>query len=409
MNVTNIVIGTALLIDLGYGLIVYGTNRKRTLNQHFLTLSLVIGFWVFCVWMALNATTESQAGLWIRQASGSGILVITVLGFLRLAIKYQGDTWLQTIIRSRWAVLGCLLILLLCQTPFFMQGVRLPPVEPGELGVASRSYGYGFALFNGYALLFLSILVYFFARDLHQSSGMRRVEVQFVMLGCGGAIVMGTMLSVVIPLIANTSRTSPFAPFSVILLDFVIAYGIATHRIMGVAAAIQRATGFVLLLAYLTVVYFVVRHGSVVVLKPMGGNATDLSYLLAAVVTAISVAPAHGRMQRFAQRLIRTEVTDVGRIAQQAGRALQSITTLDKLLELFSDIVRTSIGTERVVVLLAGNNGFAQACPLGRGPRSTSRRAIHSFSTCNSTANPWCRILYPASGRPLPSPGRPNR
>jgi len=53
----------------------------------------------------------------------------------------------------------------------------------------------------------------------------------------------------------------------------------------------------------------------------------------------------------------------VGRIAHEAGRVLQSITTVDELLRRFSDIVKDGLGTDRVVILFAENGCFRQVFP----------------------------------------------
>ena len=74
--------------------------------------------------------------------------------------------------------------------------------------------------------------------------------------------------------------------------------------------------------------------------------------LLGALSVAFSLAPANGLMQRIAMRLfVREGPMDVGRMIDQAGRALQTITTIDDLLPMFCGVVARGMGTDRIALL----------------------------------------------------------
>ena len=51
------------------------------------------------------------------------------------------------------------------------------------------------------------------------------------------------MFGMIIPELTGNSRTAPLAPVSVILMNIIIAYGIATQRIMGVGLEAKRMLG----------------------------------------------------------------------------------------------------------------------------------------------------------------------
>ncbi|MGY9106560.1 MAG: hypothetical protein ACKVG0_08525, partial [Alphaproteobacteria bacterium] len=69
-------------------------------------------------------------------------------------------------------------------------------------------------------------------------------------------------------------------------------------------------------------------------------------------------------LQKFADVLfVRARTIDLGLIVQQASAVTQSISTLDDLLHDFTRIVRSSLGTDHVRILLIQEDRFVQAFP----------------------------------------------
>ena len=77
------------------------------------------------------------------------------------------------------------------------------------------------------------------------------------------------------------------------------------------------------------------------------------------------MAPANGLMQRFANRLfINMQSIDVAVTAREANRILQSITTIDELLERFSEFVASVMGTDRIAIYLTADQALDRVYPL---------------------------------------------
>ena len=360
----------AFSINIAYGLLVYLTNPRRLQNLQFLSLSLAIALWMGCVWFALRAGTPAQGAFWIRLANASGFLPVVGFALLRLSIKHPSDTWLRNVARARIYLLAALLMFLLCETRFFISHVTIPEAGSSGPSIAEPVYGPGFAVYMFIYAAMLGRLVWMFVVDTRNARGMAHVELQFVFLACGASVLTATLLCVVLPAITGSSRTAPLGPVGAVVMNAIIAYGIATHRIMGVAAVLRRLTAYALTAAYLCALYFLVQNAARGLLEKMFQNpGGDWPHLVAALTVAFSLAPAQGWMQRLATRLfVNVARVDVARVVQDAGRALQSIGTLDEQLKLFSDIVARSLGTDRPVILLEDAGGsFRQAYPEAAG------------------------------------------
>jgi hypothetical protein len=62
----------ALILQLLLGLAVVQANPRRKSNQCFLILSLVIGSWLGCLYLAFSTTKPPEIEFYIRQASVAG-------------------------------------------------------------------------------------------------------------------------------------------------------------------------------------------------------------------------------------------------------------------------------------------------------------------------------------------------
>ncbi len=358
-----------LLISVILGIIVYRTNQERVLNQCFLVLSVVIGLWLTCLYFAFYAAEIENlvmAEFYIRQSSAIGVFIPIGFELLRHSIKYTADGFLQILKRCRIWLVFCVGVAAMCETPLYINGVVMPSdVGAGPL-LAEPIYGPGLAVFFLYFLITLMILVYRFTVDARKATGVSQVELHFIMLGGASGLVVGITFAVAIPfLVTGSSQSIRYAPLSVIVLDSVIAYGIATRRILDVAYFVRTAVAYSLVACYLLVIYALVWNAaSYITVNVFLRDTAVVSHSLAALAVAFSLSPVHGVMQQFADRLfINVHSMDVGETLQQMNRILQSIGTLSELLANFGDTLAKSVGTDRVIILLQEKDVFTQRFP----------------------------------------------
>lgn len=366
MTLFRISIYTALAINLLLAFLVFFRNTRRAANQHFLTLSVAAGAWLAC--MAAGAATASPvaAVFWMRVCSALAPLVLTTFMTLRLSIVHPSENWFRVMLRARWWLLFNTLIALLCSTEFFIQGAK--PLRPDQM-LHEPIYGSGLYPYIGYWVIAFVMLVYGTVRDVRRLTGIQRVELQFTLMGYGAGLFVGICVMLVIPLLTGSMQSAQLGPFSVTFLDGMVAYGVATRRIMGAADVLIRVVGLLLLIAYLSLLYTAVwwtcDHGLAMLTAPKTGAA----HVLAAIAVVLAVVPANGLVQRFAHRTFAGGLTlDVGRTMQQAHQILRSIDTLDGLLTRLAELISESLGTERVAVFLRDGDAYAQRYPATAAP-----------------------------------------
>jgi hypothetical protein len=203
-------------------------------------------------------------------------------------------------------------------------------------------------------------------RDLRSTSGGEHAELSFILIGGLTALTLTLLLSFALGLFIEATRLLWFAPFRVIFFSLVVAYGIATRKIMEVGLFFRRAISYALLTVYLLALYgFVWWLVFAVFESQMQNGAKSLAHILAAIVVAFAMAPARGVSQSLADKLfLGTRRLDFRSTVNEAAAILKSVTTLQDLLERFAKTIAGAVTTDRVLILLPDHNAFSQHYPL---------------------------------------------
>lgn len=350
----------AIVIQLGLGLAVFYANPRRKSNQCFLLLSLAMGAWLATLHSILVAQSLEVGAFYIREASAIGALILTLFNLLRLSIRYGDRRW-RDIFRNSWMwVLATLAIIVFCQTSFFLQGARFSHATGSVIAL----YGRGAAIYGLYFVAIGLAVIVNYARDLKRLSGSKRSELGFILVGVGVTVGI-TLLSFALGFFIERARLLWLAPFRVVLFSIIIAYGIATRKIMEVGVLLRRLISYLLLAVYLLGLYALVWWLVATALQSSLVNAHAIAHVMAAVVVAFAMAPARGISQRLAERLfIGSHQLDFRATVSKAAKILASVTTLRDLLDRFAHTVAEAVGTDRVFILLQDKQGFSQQYPM---------------------------------------------
>lgn len=379
----------AIIAAVFLGFFVLLNNQQRAVNIFFFSLSMIMTGWLIALATAFYTTNLHAAALAIRVASALGAIAPFAFSMMRRSITQPTVRWTKICALARMEALAPIATLVLVATPFYLKGAVASQIEPIST-LPEPVYGHGVLLYALYFAFYFVYLAISFSRDIRASMGIQRTEIQFLLLGSLSGIFIGVLFSVIAPLITETSQSVQFAPISALFLEGIIAYGIATRRIMAVDDVLRRITAYALLALYLSALYVGVWWVFSRVLTPLAWGVF-LSHLLGTLAVAFSMAPAHGRLQQVANKLfIRVQAADLTETLQKANRIINSMATRTEMLKQFAELVSKSIGADRVLILLDEGESFVQAHPYL--PRSERAQFANN--------NPLSSILV-ATGSPI--------
>ncbi|HUE40805.1 MAG TPA: ATP-binding protein [Chthoniobacterales bacterium] len=351
-----------IVIQIGLGFTVFYANPRRKSNQCFLFLSLVISAWLGSLGLAFSAKSIGLAEFAIRQANATGILYLFGLNLLRLSISRPTENWPDLFRRCRVWLITSVAIILFCQTKIFLLGAKMPTTV-GAVPVPI----YGETAIRIYAIYFVVaflVLIVSYWQAFRKAAGRERVELAFILIGGVAAMAVAILVTFIADLFISQSQWMWFAPFRMIIFSLIIAYGIATRKIMDVGVLLRRIISYSLLCGYLLALYALVWWLTATALHSSVADAHTVAHVAAAIVIAFAMAPARGISQRLAERLfIGSHQLDFRATVSKATKILASVTTLRDLLDRFAQTVAEAVGTDRVIVLLPTKKGFSQQYP----------------------------------------------
>ena len=355
MNLFQAIILIGLFGNTALGLFALLSNPRRAVNIAFFTLTFIMMLWLGSMFFAtFQHHTYGVLLFWVRQTSAFASMIPLGVFILHLAIIDPSLTIGQMLYKLRYWLAGCLLMIAVCHSPMFVVSTT---ASTDVQTVPVSEYGIGFI---PYLVFFTSVIVAMigsFRKAATKIAGLQKEESRFLQLGCllsfsSGIVLYGASI------IFNIQEVGRFVPLAVLVLDGIVVYGIATSRILAVSEVLQRVVSYVLMICYLVAIYVAVTALGRVLFLWVVKDTTYLSHLLAALVVAFSVMPAHGWMQRFSHRLFSSsDQFDVNYVLKEAGRIFQEVSTEDHLMASFSSLIIRTFKTTRVVLLKPESDG----------------------------------------------------
>lgn len=352
----------ALALNIFMGGAVLAGNPSRPVNRWFGASNALAGCWLILLAGAFSATDAGPALMLVRACHAVGFVYFTTVASLVSCIVWPGRgpprawAWYAADAAAAVACLGPWLV------PSVLMpghGARMPVAEPAYgpmlfpyvAGVLAKCAWAGWALLGP-------------GRRL---AGAARVEAQYVLLGLAACLLLGVSTTMVVPLATGRADAVVVAPCWVLLMNLIIAYGLATRRLMRVGAVVRRAAGWLLLALYAAAVFGLAWWVASGLLGMVGGGAPAIAPLVASVATVLSMAPAAGVVHGFVRRLLMSPAAmDSAAVAKRSSLLLGHLAPPEQTAADWAELLRTASGAEFVLVATRRADGaFAGAAGDG--------------------------------------------
>lgn len=342
-----------LVFNLTIGLIIAFTNVSRRQNRFFLLFAATLTLWMGAVLGIIGAVTAEGAARLIRLASLAGVLIGVSYHLLCISIAAPEIPLRALLWRARFTLLSAMAITALIYSPWFLPSVTMPGPNHPDVNVPVANYGPGFAPFIAFFPLTFGFVIVAYVRRMSAMRGVQLEEIQFTLLGAALAVPVATLIH--LSSLVLGSATQQYGPLCVVPMIAMIAYGIATRRIMGVADVLQRAVAYILLAIVMGIVFYGIWRVANGLFHYWNVTPAFWPSLIAAVVVGFTMTPAHGLMHRLARPLFAfSRGMNIPATLQQADRILQTISTLGELLGRIAHLIQQT--TEAAHVRIYGRH-----------------------------------------------------
>ena len=213
-SVLNPTVGIAAIAVI-VGFVAFWSNPRRTANAGFFALSVLIALWLVCL------SSAAQGGehqfFWTRMTSLVGALIVLPFWFIKESIVRAEDSARQILKRGRWWFLACLA---LCAVMFVDKVVQF-----GSIRVGLGFFGFIAGLTLSYVWLCRQTL-----REMRAHSGVKRIELQIILLG-GSAAAFGVILLMALKAVLQVPFLTRLQPLVAVAFYVGTVVAMTTSRV----------------------------------------------------------------------------------------------------------------------------------------------------------------------------------
>lgn len=343
-------------------------NPRAVVNRLFGLSVLTIVGWISTITFALSAT-NSLAVVWLGRL-GFGFASCIPFALFCMFAAFSDE---RTPGRRRCAValgLFCLLFVLLSLSPWIVAGAR--SVD----GHQNFIYGPAHRFFGFYFLGSFVFALYTLWAALRSASGLRRLQLRYLLIGIvlGGA--GGTTTNLVVPLIWKTSAYSAFGPYFTLLMVSFSAHAIIRHRLMDIRVVIRKGVVYVSAMVAAVSVFLILAN----IAKRLAAYDTDRISLSEAMIfagmAAVLFQPFKSWLERSFNRYVYRERYDYQRAIREASTQLSSMLDIQSLLDYLAAVIEHTFKAEAVTLYLRDSREPRYVARHGsRSPHWASRES----------------------------------
>lgn len=364
------------------GTLVVLHNRRALVNRLFGFLVVTIVGWILTIFFALS-TTDLQHRLWLSRA---GFAFASSIPFALIWMFHAFSTDRLTFRDPRVSVPAALwgVFVMLSLSPWIVTNWSL---DAG--GQATIAYGLAHRVFGAYFLCAFVFAIAILWRTIRTSSGLKQLQLRYLLLGIVLGGTGGTTTNLLIPLIWKTSTYSALGPYFTLLMVSFSAHAIIRHRLMNIRLVVRRGIVY-LVAATIAGAVFAAFLGLVSML--MGQHRQEIplaTEVLVALAIALAFQPLKNWIQGSLDRYLYRESYNYQQIAREASHTVGSTLDLQTLLNYVCDVARRTCRPDLIAVFvrepenlsfrLATHESFGDVPAASLDKPLTSSNALPAF------------------------------
>jgi signal transduction histidine kinase len=357
MTVLNFLTLFTAIANLTLGIIVFSQDNRKPLYRSFFIFSVIDAIWAYT-----NFHFHLWPSFFIFQSQysfGGAVLIVALVWILYLTEDRLSRVKLFAIY---------LLSLLIFSLPY-IDGIIIKGLIPAKNNQFDFITGPGFYYYGSFLILYLIYLLYKLSSGFRHASGIKRMQLRYVLFGISIFSFITILFGVILPLF-NINPVVAYDAQSSIIWVALTAYAIIAHQLFDIRVIIKKTLEYSGLLAFTIGVYSLI----VFLFSHIFGNNNFLSTFIAASLIAFGFDPI---------RKYLTNVTD--KYLFKGEYDAQSVLT--QLSQKLSDSVDITQANQSLVTLIKSQMRLTHAAVVTFATEEDKTVAVKNI-TQDGYANP---------------------
>lgn len=240
------IVGIAGLLNILLAIYVFVKNPNERNNRLFALVAFIIGIWVLS--NILLFTDQRFEYPWVYLSYALGALTTPfILYWVVNLTNYWMKKWFLVLI-----LFTSLIIFILTLIPNFVleSYFTIPETQVGF----SVYPGILFPLYAIYVSFVLVLSLFILLKTRNESSGLKKIQLNYVLLGFGIPVVLIIFLDFILPLFGNTNYANIDSLTSFIFVG-IIAYSITRYRFLDIKIVIRKGVIYTISLLFALAIY----------------------------------------------------------------------------------------------------------------------------------------------------------
>jgi hypothetical protein len=299
----NVIFGALLAVAFINALLSFVVCRaaKREENRVFALVALSVALWTLTNALFRTATSVESATLWAQLSYGAAIATAATLFHFAWVYPRHWQKVQGVFGREKLALYG---IAALIAASAFVPGFVVRGIDLESGSILTGPGIYGVAIFMVAAL---AAALYRLLQSQSRLQGKAQAQARYVLYGSTLTATLGLVFNLFLPLRGNYHWVYLGPLCSLFFVGFS-AYSIVAHHLFDVRLLIRRTVVYTLLLAALTGAFAAFEKGMEHLLRPLIGQETFATDLIAALLVGFAVDPLKRQLHHFvASKLFKDE------------------------------------------------------------------------------------------------------
>lgn len=344
MDLKDIILFLAFILDFALAFFVYQNNRRKELNVVYALMAIWTGLWSLGIAMFRISQEYKTQLLWNQEFILAAAFIAS--SFLHFSFVFSD----QEVKLKNWQRFIIYIPNLLVLLAILIPGVMIENIKIRSWGNESI-LGWGYIYYGLYFGIIWSWGTIKLIKKYFGASGIFKNQLKYILAGISVSVIFGATFNLIFIMFGNYQYIwlGPYASFIFLLTT---TYAILKYRLMDIRIVARKIFIYITIAAFAYVIFYLVAW---IYQQYLGGVFSPSGYAAGIIIAPLFVLLFYGLdkvVKSFANRYLFTSLYNYQETINKLADELNWYIDLDKIVDLIVDTIKKTMRLDRAGVLL---------------------------------------------------------